>query len=131
MPSDIARLRAQIARQRYALSQLDVVEAAEHLVRSHHRQLLDDELAELHKELVRAQRTLDLARDGNDLNFIVVAEEDTCRVQRQVTLLQRQSREHDVAAAKVRSAYLAQRQQLVELVNQLQHLLVRTIRRAP
>jgi hypothetical protein len=131
MPSDIARLRAQLARQRYALWQLDVVEAAEHLVRSHHRRLLDDELADLRQQVVQAQRALTLAREGDDLNFIIAAEEHLCRIQRQATVVQRQSREQDVAAAKVRTTYLTERQHLVELVNRLQHLLLRTIRRSP
>lgn len=126
MPPDMARLREQLARQLDALWQLDVVESAEYLVRSHHQQVLADELAELSRDLLAAQRGLDMARAGELLTVIMAAEERVCGITRQAARMQRRSRDQDLACLRARTDYLAKRQHLWEIISGLQRQILRT-----
>jgi hypothetical protein len=125
MPSDIARLSAQLAQHLHDLSQLEVVEAAEDVVRRRHLQLLASELAELGEDLAAARRLLDLARQGDDLASIINAEEQVCGILRHTTVLQRQTGEHTRSFKHAHDAYLTRRHWLVDRIDQLRRLVAR------
>ena len=119
MPPDAVRLRAQLAQHLDALYRLQVVEAAEDMVRRCHLLLLSSQLEELQEELVQAQRHLATARNGNELSLIIEAEELVCEILRQTTILQRHAGEHIRACNRTHSVYLAQRDRLVDRIDQL------------
>jgi hypothetical protein len=83
-----------LARRLNELNQLQVIEAAEDVVRRRHLQLLGSRLAGLDHDLVRARRQLETARHGTDLALIIEAEEQVCGILRQTTLMQRQAGAH-------------------------------------
>jgi hypothetical protein len=124
MPPDAVRLRQELAQHLDTLHRLEVVEAAEDVVRDHQLQLLGAELAGLRDELTRAQQHLSSARAGRELSVIFEAEEHVCGVLRQTTVVQRQTREHIRASTAAHRTYLAQRDRIVERVDQLRRLLL-------
>ena len=122
MSPDFVRFRAQLAQHLNDLSQLEVVEAAEHVVRRRQLQLLASELAGLGDELEQAQRILSIARKGNDLSYIIEAEEQVCGILRQTTIVQRQTGESMRAFKHAHDTYLTRRCWLVSRIEQLQRL---------
>ena len=122
MPRDVTRFSAQLAQHMNDLSQLEVVEAAEDVVRRRHLQLLNSELAGLTDDLAVAQRHLSAARKGDDLAYIINTEEQVCGILRQTTIMQRQAGEHIRAFKHARDVYLTRRDWLVARIDQLRRL---------
>lgn len=124
MPPDAVRLRAQLARHLNHLYQLQVIEAAEDVVRQRHLQLLASQLAGLTDELVCARERLDTARTGSDLRLIIEAEEHMCDILRETTLTQREASEHIRASKRAHNLYLAKRGRLKATIDQLRRRII-------
>lgn len=128
MASEDPRLREQLAQHERALRELEVVEDAEQVIRSHHRGLLTEELAAIGRELVDAQRCLAAAmRSGDDPYRISTANEQVCAIERTARVLQQFAREHDVACTRARAAYLAKRRRTLQTIRGLQRRILRTL----
>lgn len=123
MPRDAVRLRARLARHLDDLYRLQVIEAAEEVVRRRHLQTLASQLAGLCDDLARTRQHLDTARNSSDLRQIVEAEERVCETLRQTTVMQRQTGEDIRAAKRAHNAYLAQRRRLIARIDQLRRLI--------
>lgn len=123
MPPDAVRLRVQLAQHLDDLYQLEVVEAAEEIVRHHLLRLLGSELAELRDELAHARNHLGTVRRGGDLGVIIDAEERVGVILRQTTILQRQTGAHIRAAKRAHRVFLDQAGRLTQRIDQILRLL--------
>jgi hypothetical protein len=126
MPSENSRLWEQLAQQERAQRELEVVEAAEQVIRGYHRGILAEALTAIGGELVQAQRSLAATRGDGDPYRIVVAQEQVWDVERMAMVMQQLAREHDVACTRARAAYLAGRRQVLETIRGFRRLILRT-----
>ena len=127
MPSDDAKLGEQLVQQERALRELAVVEAAEQMVRSHHRDLLSEELAAIGRELADAKRCLAATRSGGDPYRVALAHEQVCAIQRTANILQQLAQKHDVACRNARTTYLIGQRQVLKAIRGLQRQVLRRL----
>jgi hypothetical protein len=123
MPPESVRLRAQLSEHLGDLNHLEVIEAAEGIVRRRLLELLRTELAGLRDDLAEARRHLSTARDGGDLGFVIEAEERVSVLLRQTTIMQRQTGEHIRASNRAHGAYMEQYGRLVSRIDEIRRLL--------
>lgn len=114
---DAGRLRAQLAHHLDDLHRLEVIEAAEDVVRRRLLQMLTSELAGLRDELADARQQLGTARRGGDLAVVIEAEERVGAILRETTILQRQTGKHIRATRRAQAEYLGQHGRLMQRID--------------
>ena len=126
MPTDDCHLRGHLAQQERILRELEVVEAAEHVLRSHYRGLLTEELAALGRELADARRQLAAIRQSGDPSRVAIAHSQVCAVENTTRILGQLKHEHEQACTRARTTYLAAQRQVLDIIRGLHCLIVRT-----
>ncbi len=123
MPSDLNRLRFELAVRLLQLSELDVVEAAELLVRHELQRGTGAVLEELEQELALAQEHLATSCNNDDLSRIAEAEERLCAISRQLMVVERQARVQEQQIQRQRSAYLTARSSELRHIRDMERLI--------
>jgi hypothetical protein len=125
MSSDESRLREQLAQRERALRELEIVEAAEQIIRSHHHCILVQNLARVGQELTEARQCLAATRNSGDPDRIAMAHERLCAVERTARVLQQLNEQHDVDCTRARAAFLTGRRRALETIRGLHRLILR------
>jgi hypothetical protein len=119
MPPDAGQLRAKLAQHLDQLYRLEVIEAAEDVVRRRLLQLLGSELAVLRDDLASARHYLGTVRGDGDMGFIIEAEQRVGILLRQTTVLQRQTGAHIRASKRAHDDFLLEHGRLTQRIDQI------------